>query len=340
MQIVTQERTNARKCSPGPPFRCPYPLRVHRGVVPAALVVVAVTAAAAAALPAPGGAGTGEPTAVGAPVLTLRRTPALLARPLGHARLRQALHRFLASDPGPSCLLVTSADGVVFEHHADRPLSAASGMKLLTAAAALHAIGERGSVPYPDGGDAAAGDIVAHMLRESDNAAAEALLRAVGRQAAGEATVEAGRRAVPDVLTAARLPVAGVRVVDGSGLDRANRATCRILHAVVDRASDDGPIGRGLPVAGESGTLATRFTELSGLVRAKTGWIRDVATLAGLIYTPGGRLAFAYISNGAVTPSAGASLQDELVAALAELPAVVGYEVLGPAGHPAAPDPP
>ena len=62
----------------------------------------------------------------------------------------------------------------------------------------------------------------------------------------------------------------------------------------------------GLPVAGFSGTLApgervrrARAGPALGVVRAKTGNLSTVATLAGLVYDASGRvLAFAFMTNG------------------------------------------
>jgi len=279
----------------------------------------------------------------GAPVLTARRAPALVSRPLARARLAAALERVVATGPVRSCLLVSEDEEVVFEHDADRPLVPASGMKLLTGAAALATMAPAHRVPGPAGSPAAVGDLVERMLRGSDNDIAELLLREVGRVSDGAATVAAGRAGVADALAGAGLPIAGVAVADGSGLDHDNRATCRMLHAVVARASDDSPLVRGLPVAGETGTLAGRFREapLAGRLRAKTGSIRGVATLVGLVPTPGGgRLTFAYvandvagIANGVAGTRAGDDLQDALATVLGRFPDVADPERLAPPGR-------
>ncbi|HEX9064455.1 MAG TPA: D-alanyl-D-alanine carboxypeptidase, partial [Streptosporangiaceae bacterium] len=65
------------------------------------------------------------------------------------------------------------------------------------------------------------------------------------------------------------------------------------------------PLLAGLPVAGFSGTLQggeSGFSDIDGAalgaVRAKTGNLTHVATLAGLAYTSSGQiLAFAFMGN-------------------------------------------
>ena len=64
---------------------------------------------------------------------------------------------------------------------------------------------------------------------------------------------------------------------------------------------ETGPVVRaGLPVAGQTGTLADRFvgTDMAGRLRAKTGTLRNVTALAGDVDPlQGGPLTFAYVAN-------------------------------------------
>src|SRR5439155_25688104 len=60
-------------------------------------------------------------------------------------------------------------------------------------------------------------EIVAGMLRESDNTAAELLVKELGVVKGHEGSTPAGTPAVTDVLTDAELPTAGLRLGDGSG---------------------------------------------------------------------------------------------------------------------------
>jgi D-alanyl-D-alanine carboxypeptidase/D-alanyl-D-alanine-endopeptidase (penicillin-binding protein 4) len=160
------------------------------------------------------------------------------------------------------------------------------------------------------------GDLVVDLLQRSDNHAAELLLKELGRTAEGEGSTAAGARAVAAWAAQTGAASPGTFVADGSGLDRTNQTTCQDLVAVLDAAEADGPIDRGLPVAGQTGTLAGRLTDTSavGVLRAKTGSLNGVRSLAGTVERPeGGTATFALIANGDLT---GAAQVEALVAEL------------------------
>jgi D-alanyl-D-alanine carboxypeptidase/D-alanyl-D-alanine-endopeptidase (penicillin-binding protein 4) len=180
------------------------------------------------------------------------------------------------------------------------------------------------------------GEMVATMLRESDNDAAEDLVKELGARFGGQGSTAAGLPVVRAALEAARLPVATAMVaVDGSGLDRADRATCSLLVEALAATPPDGHVRRGLPVAGRSGTLGRRFggTPAAGRLRAKTGALEGVAALTGLVDQPGGdSLVFSLLANELPRESAGRGLEDRVGAGLASYPAVVPTPDLGPEG--------
>jgi len=142
--------------------------------------------------------------------------------------------------------------------------------------------------------------IVADMLTTSDNEAAEAGIKEVGVATSGQGSWPAGAAGVTSLLQQAGVPVDGLHVVDGSGLSIDDRFTCATLVDVLT-LEGTGPVVRaGLPVAGQTGTLATRFqgTDLVGRLRAKTGTLRNVTALAGEVDTlQGGAVTFAYVAN-------------------------------------------
>lgn len=119
--------------------------------MPAILALVAVSSGVAGlrAVPpaeaAEAQAVVAAPLSPAAPVLTPRRLPALLAQPIGTARLVQSIQALAGESPGRECLLVTEGDRVLYEQAPDEPLAPASGMKLLTAAAVMARfdVGER-----------------------------------------------------------------------------------------------------------------------------------------------------------------------------------------------------
>lgn len=143
-------------------------------------------------------------------------------------------------------------------------------------------------------------DIVGHMLRESDNTSAELLLKEIAVARGAPGTTADGASAVAAILTDAGLPVEGLVVADGSGLSTDNRATCQLLVWILNGNGPDSTIGQGLPVSAESGTLTDRFIDspAAGQVRAKTGSLSDVSSLAGFLDTDKGvRLTFAIVLN-------------------------------------------
>lgn len=85
-------------------------------------------------------------TAVGAPetvtpVLSARRVPEVLAAPVANARLEADLAGWLTNSPTDSCLAVQSGSEVLFAQNIEAPLTGASTQKLVTATAALIALG-------------------------------------------------------------------------------------------------------------------------------------------------------------------------------------------------------
>lgn len=152
------------------------------------------------------------------------------------------------------------------------------------------------------------GELLNETLTVSDNLEAEVLAR-VGAVAGGRPGSFAGA-AAQNIKVAAELgaSVRGVRLYDGSGLARADLIPPRTLTAVLATAA--GPtrpalrsMFAGLPIAGLTGTLAPRFDDPTtrvglGVVRAKTGTLAGVNTLAGTTLDADGRLlAFAFMAT-------------------------------------------
>jgi D-alanyl-D-alanine carboxypeptidase/D-alanyl-D-alanine-endopeptidase (penicillin-binding protein 4) len=240
------------------------------------------------------------------------------------------------NEAGPLGALLVNGGFTVFdptpEKRAEDPaVHAAAELARLATAAGITVAGPALSGVAPADGtvtlatvrSAPLSEIVAGMLRESDNTAAELLVRELGVAKSHDGSTPAGTRAVTDVLTDAKLPTAGLRLGDGSGLEVTNQSTCALLGAALRM-----PDGAGAPqlspllaVAGRSGTLSLRLagTPLEGKLRAKTGSLNGVSGLAG--YLDGRRsLSFAFLANGPLSESAGRLLQDRLVALLAGYP--------------------
>ncbi|WP_436493343.1 D-alanyl-D-alanine carboxypeptidase/D-alanyl-D-alanine endopeptidase [Actinokineospora sp. HUAS TT18] len=165
-------------------------------------------------------------------------------------------------------------------------------------------------------------ELVDTVLQRSDNVLAEVLAREVAKATNKEASFAGGTGAVLDTLRNNGFDVTGVAMSDGSGLSTLDKATAALLADVLRvAAAPDGsdprtvklrPLLGGLPVAGGSGTLATRYADPAasggrGWVRAKTGTLgaSGVNSLAGVVLDKDGRLlVFAMVTNGSDTGQA------------------------------------
>jgi serine-type D-Ala-D-Ala carboxypeptidase/endopeptidase (penicillin-binding protein 4) len=171
-------------------------------------------------------------------------------------------------------------------------------------------------------------DIVEHMLAVSDNDEAEVLARHLARAAGLPATSESGEQAIIQALTGLGVDVAGLAVLDGSGLARGSAVPPEVLTATLRVAGGSThphlrPVLTGLPVAGFTGTLDERFdspaaTDGVGLIRAKTGSLTGVSSLAGTVVARDGTAyAFAMMADDVPNAVAARSALDDAAAALA-----------------------
>ena len=206
----------------------------------------------------------------------------------------------------------------------DPPRDAAAALASLLRARGVdvggHAAGRAssGAVEVAAAESPTVSELVADMLRESDNGTAELLVKEMGVRAHGEGTTAAGLRVVRAALERRGVPLGASSIGDGSGLSDANRVTCRVLAAAVATAPDE--VRTGLAVAGRDGTLRTRLigTPAEGTVRAKTGSLEGVAALAGVAQNlRGAALSFAFVVNGLAHGANARAAQDAFVISLA-----------------------
>ncbi|HEX3731381.1 MAG TPA: D-alanyl-D-alanine carboxypeptidase/D-alanyl-D-alanine-endopeptidase [Mycobacteriales bacterium] len=149
--------------------------------------------------------------------------------------------------------------------------------------------------------------LVEIMLAESDNVIADSLARQVAIERHQPASFAGAAAAVLNTLTGVGVNVSGAQLSDGSGLSRNDRLSADLLAQLIGAAGrrpELRAVLSGLPVAGFSGTLDGRFadpTESAAVsdVRAKTGSLSQVSSLAGTLATADGSvLDFAVIANG------------------------------------------
>ena len=175
---------------------------------------------------------------------------------------------------------------------------------------------------------ASLGDIVEYINLHSDNDGAEVLLRHVGLATHNGGSSAGGVKGLRDTLTGLGLDVSKARIEDGSGLSRTNQVPLGLLADAVRVAAAKPALRHllsGLPVAGFNGSLEDRFAGAAsgpgtGLVRAKTGTLTSVHSLAGLVRDRTGTiLVFALATDSALPNKALAARAalDRAAAALA-----------------------
>ncbi len=164
-------------------------------------------------------------------------------------------------------------------------------------------------------------EIVRYMDRESDNFTAEIVLKQLGAIENTVGTSAEGAAYARRLLAAAGVPLAGVRLADGSGLSLLDRLTVRALAGILRSAWADPEVRpafvAALPVAGINGTLSDRMRRppARGNVLAKTGTTFQASALSGYVRR---RYVFSVLQNGNPVSSFWARrAQDRFATALA-----------------------
>ena len=162
-------------------------------------------------------------------------------------------------------------------------------------------------------------ELIRVLNHVSHNLYAEILLFTIGRVAVGDGSLAGGKRALGRFLTEVVGVAAGdVRIEDGSGLSARNRATpsayIQLLRHVASSAYAE-PLWASLPEAGRSGGLVRRMARspAAGNLRAKTGTIRGVSALSGIVTTADGEpVLFSILSNSVPSSSRAKRIEDAI----------------------------
>jgi D-alanyl-D-alanine carboxypeptidase/D-alanyl-D-alanine-endopeptidase (penicillin-binding protein 4) len=172
-------------------------------------------------------------------------------------------------------------------------------------------------------------EVLRTMNKASVNYIAESVLKTLGaetRTTPGPATWADGLAAVRAYLATIGLPPGSYRQDNGSGLFASTEVSAAQLVRVLAAANADYRIGPdllgSLPIGGVDGTLGRRLHDplTRGRVRAKTGTLDKVITLAGYVGVDSKRpLAFAILVNDipAGQRSAARATIDDMVRVLA-----------------------
>jgi serine-type D-Ala-D-Ala carboxypeptidase/endopeptidase (penicillin-binding protein 4) len=171
------------------------------------------------------------------------------------------------------------------------------------------------------------GRLIALTNESSDNFFAEMLLKDLALQARGRGTTAAGAKLAAGF---ARRLGSGARLVDGSGLSRANRASpgqvVKLLSEMfeVDQEQYGDDYIESLAMAGSEGTLSDRMRRGPAHRRCvgKTGTLSNVSALSGYCEATSGDTYVYSILMNYISPPGARRLQDTMLQAIAgqELP--------------------
>jgi D-alanyl-D-alanine carboxypeptidase/D-alanyl-D-alanine-endopeptidase (penicillin-binding protein 4) len=153
-----------------------------------------------------------------------------------------------------------------------------------------------------------------HAISVSDNTETEFIARHAAKAAGLAPRFESIEPLVVKTLAKLGVDSTGLVMKDGSGLAQANRVTPKLVAELLAKsAADTGPLSQlvsYLPVAGRSGTLATRFTGKNAMARTfvtgKSGYIPGLYSLAGIIKAKdGSKLSYAIFARSAGSKKVG-----------------------------------
>lgn len=146
-------------------------------------------------------------------------------------------------------------------------------------------------------------DLVQVCQKSSQNLYAEHFLKTLGAQEYGVGSYESGTLAIKDVLFNHGCNLDDQYIADGSGLSRENMMNAKsfvhLLRTVMTSKYAE-PFQNTLPIAGTDGTLRYRLRETAtrGKIYAKTGTMKGVSALSGILKTKSGKTClFSIIGN-------------------------------------------
>lgn len=163
------------------------------------------------------------------------------------------------------------------------------------------------------------------MMYHSDNLLAETIGIEVAAATGHPHSIAGATAAILGALRGAGIALPGAHLDDASGLSINDRLSAADLNSVISAATSMNqlrlrPLLDYLPIAGATGSLVNRYVDQNragaGYVRAKTGTLDGVSTLAGTVLDVDGRmLTFALMSTG-LNPDTTRPALDAITAAL------------------------
>jgi D-alanyl-D-alanine carboxypeptidase/D-alanyl-D-alanine-endopeptidase (penicillin-binding protein 4) len=167
-------------------------------------------------------------------------------------------------------------------------------------------------------------EIVVEMNKTSNNFVAEMLAKNLSAQERPPGNLERGMVLIREYMRSLGLSALEYTLVNPSGLTRDNKLSARALVRVLQDMGGNFQYApeflASLPIAGVDGTLRRRLrnTPAERFIRAKTGYVDGVVTLAGYAGHKDGRIVtFAFLYNGRVPTYRVRKLYDDLAEELA-----------------------
>ena len=168
--------------------------------------------------------------------------------------------------------------------------------------------------------------VLQRMMKVSDNLYAESMFYQLAANGGTRwASAKAGRQYENALFSRIGLNPRDYYVADGSGLSLYNYVSAeletKLLRYAYQRSDIYSAYLEAQPIAGVDGTLKSRMrgTAAAGNVRAKTGTVKGVSSLAGYLTASNGHLlCFAIINNGGLSNGPMRNLQNKICVALCQ----------------------
>lgn len=167
--------------------------------------------------------------------------------------------------------------------------------------------------------------ILSRMMKESDNLYAESMYYHLASLRSKPARAAGAKVQQQNLMRKMGLDPSLYRLADGSGLSLYNYVTAELEVAFLRYAYENSTIynhlSPTLPLAGYDGTLSKRLkgTKAAGNVRAKTGTLTCVSSLAGYAKASNGHiLAFCILNQGVLRGANAKAFQDRVCVAMCQ----------------------
>lgn len=149
-------------------------------------------------------------------------------------------------------------------------------------------------------------DILAYMLKESDNHSAITIFKLLGAKYKNTpASLEDGQDFIISFLNEIGVDRYSYEILEGSGLTRYNKVNAELYMKLLKQMYDDRFLFdyfmNALTISGKDGTLRKRMigTEAEGNVYAKTGTLNSVSALSGYVINKDNEILIFYcVMNG------------------------------------------